>query len=109
MAEKWIDNFYIQRDGALQSKHISLKFMIGLVAHWRVTQTLHSQGSGRFSSEEQKMFRYEIWKTLEEMLADRQAAVEHQDQPFWCLGGQTATEADAVVFAFISTALVAPS
>lgn len=109
MAEKWVDNFYIQRDEVLRSKNVGLKYMIGLVAQWRFTQTLHLQGSGRFSGEEQKTFRHEIWRTLEDMLVERQATAEDEIQPFWCLGGQRATEADAVVFGFISTGLLASS
>lgn len=108
MCERWIDNYYIQRDEVLHAKPLVLKILIGNIIHRKIVQTVHLQGCGRFTSEEQKAFRHEIWETLEAMLAEQRKAAEG-NEPFWCLGGQNPTEADSVVFAFICTTLVARS
>lgn len=76
MAEKWIDNFYVQRDEVLKFQSVAIKYVVGLFAHHKFTQTLYLQGSGSFSSDEQTMFRHEIWENLEELLSERRATAQ---------------------------------
>lgn len=116
MIERWSGtNYYVQRDQILGSKPWLLKVIIGNMIHRKVMQTLHLQGCGRFSEEEQRANRHAIWRTIEEALVERwRAAVAgnkatDSKAPFWCLGGQQATEADATLFGFINSALIARS
>lgn len=108
MSERWIDNYYIHRDKILESKPFILKFLLGIVIHRKIVQTVHLQGCRRYSAVEQRAFRHEIWETLEAMLAEQRREAK-DDQPFWCLGGERPTESDAVVFAFINSALICQS
>lgn len=90
-----------------------------MMIYRKIVQTMHLQGSGRLSQEEQKAGRQEIWLALEQALAQRRTAVAGDEDaggdstkdktPFWCLGGQHATEADATVYGFINSALIAQS
>lgn len=115
MGERWSgDNYYIQRDQILGSKPWLLKVIIGILIHRKIMQTLHLQGCGRFSPEEQRTSRQGIWQTMEEALVERRSAAVAGDKaanktPFWCLGGDQASEADATLFGFINSALVARS
>jgi hypothetical protein len=76
-------------------------------------RTLHGQGTGRFSAEEARRFREEIWTGLNGLLEEsRKLAVSRSGAAkagscFWCLGGEEPTECDTTVFGFINTALVA--
>lgn len=114
MCERWAgDNYYVQRDHILGSKPWLLKVVLGYVIHRDRMQALHAQGSGRFSAEEQRTIRHEIWQAIEEALVERRRRAVAENQaanskaPFWYLGGQQATEADAVLFGFINSALIA--
>jgi hypothetical protein len=72
------------------------------------TQTLHGQGTGRFTNDEAKQFREDIWTNLDGMLAESRAKrAENGRECFWCLGGEEPTECDTSVFGFIVSALVA--
>lgn len=108
MSERWLESYYVHRDKILASKPYPIRVLLGILIHQKIVQTVHLQGSGRFSTEHQKEFRHQIWKSLEDMLAERRKHAEGR-APFWCLGGERATEADAVVFAFINSALVCQS
>lgn len=109
MGERWLDNYYIHRDHILQSKPWLIRYIVGNLIHRKIVQTLHLQGCGRFSKEQQKQFRHEIWQTLEQILAVRRQASQSKSEPFWVLGRQEPTEADAVVYAFINSNQVCKS
>ncbi|KAK5080044.1 hypothetical protein LTR70_008968 [Exophiala xenobiotica] len=109
MAERWVDNFYIQRDHILESKPWALRFVIGNLIYNKNVSTLHGQGSGRFTKEQQRKMREEIWTILEGLLAQRRRESGNRRGPFWMLGGEKPTEADAVVFAFANSVLVCDS
>lgn len=109
MAERWLDNYYTQRDHILQSKPWALRVVIGNLIHNKTVSTLYGQGCGRFTNEEQKRMRQDIWMTLDDMLGQRRKEVESRNVPFWVLGGEKPTDADAVVFAFINSVLICES
>lgn len=109
MGERWLDNYYVHRDKILESKPWLVRYIVGNLIHRKIVQTLHLQGCGRFSKEQQKQFRHEIWDTLERMLSVRRKAAGRKSGPFWLLGGKEPTEADAVVFAFINSNQVCKS
>ena len=71
-------------------------------------QTLHGQGTGRYSAGEIKSFRREIWEGINALLlhARKMAKDAANNEPFWLLGGDHPTEADTTVFAFITSVLV---
>lgn len=73
---------------------------------------LQSQGTGRYTADEIRLFRREIWDSVNELLESslRQAGQNvHWDEPFWCLGGAGPTEADMVLYGFIVSVLVGKS
>ncbi|KAF2097653.1 hypothetical protein NA57DRAFT_77905 [Rhizodiscina lignyota] len=117
MRERWMDmdNFYVQRDKALEAFSYPFRVLIGQLIYRSHTQTLHGQGTGRFTAEEARKFREEIWSTLNGLLEEsrRKKAQLHDgnddDSCFWCLGGERPTECDTTVFGFINSALVATS
>ena len=107
--ERWIDNFYVQRDGLFKSKPWPIRFIIGTLIHRKIVQTVHLQGCGRFTKAEQKDFRHEILQTLEDVLAVKLKENKSPTEPFWVLGGAQATEGDFVLYAFINSNLVCTS
>jgi hypothetical protein len=104
MHEKWIGNYYEMRDHVLESLSYPLRVVVGLMIYRKTTQSLYGQGTLRFTPEEIASSRLEIWKALSSLLKEAQAS--RKDQIFWVLGGETPTEADAVCFGFIISALV---
>ena len=70
-------------------------------------KTLYGQGTGRFSAEEARGFREEIWVRLEGMLGESRRRKGTGKECFWCLGGEQPTGCDATVFGFVCSALVA--
>jgi len=105
MRERWLDNFYIQRDKALYSKPWAIRVLIGYLIHRSITQTLHGQGVGRLSSEEIRTLKTEIWQHIDNVLAFR-LRKSRRSEPVWCLGGPEPTEADATLHGFITSVLV---
>lgn len=85
-----------------------MRVIIGMLAYRGNMRTIYGQGTGRFSGEEIAAFRAEIWETLNGMLVEsRQKRLSNAgDKPFWILGDERPTEADAVLFGYISSVLV---
>jgi hypothetical protein len=109
MRERWIDNYYIQRDKILWSKPFLVRVIVGQLIYRKTSQTLHGQGTGRFDMEEIAMFRREIWEGISDLLESslmHSKAKAENDKPFWILGGAQPTEADASLFGFITSVLV---
>ncbi|KAK4940983.1 hypothetical protein LTR10_019027 [Elasticomyces elasticus] len=106
--ERWIDNFYVQRDMALGSMPYPVRIMVGYLIHRSITHTLHGQGVGRLTNEEIRMLKTEIWQSLDDILKVRlrQATT---GEPVWCLGDTAPTEADATLFGFVVSVLVSDS
>jgi hypothetical protein len=67
----------------------------------------HGQGTGRFSDEEVRVPREDIWTRLNGLLGESRRQ-RKGEECFWCLGGDELS-CDATVFRFISSVLVATS
>lgn len=105
--ERWTQNYYPMRDYILSSLPHPIRVIIGLLIYRKTTQTLHGQGTGRYSPEEIGTFRAEIWEHINGMLVvSQRGSSEGTPEPFWVLGGEQPTEADAVVFGFVVSVLV---
>lgn len=76
-------------------------------------KTLHLQGLGRLSLEDQQAARHDIWHAIEDVLAVRRDAskrkTESKGSPFWYFGHEDAIESDAVLFVFINSSLISDS
>lgn len=99
---------------ALAGMPYLLQLLIGNIAYRTVTNALYLQGTGRLLPEEVCALKQEVWDNLSVILAEartksQSAAAGSQkgeDQPYWVLGGDQPTEADAVVYGFIAGSLV---
>ncbi|KAK4220663.1 hypothetical protein QBC38DRAFT_493739 [Podospora fimiseda] len=100
--ERWIDNYYTMRDGVLGGIPFPLRVIVGNLVCKNVSKALWGQGIGRFTDEEAKKMRREIWEGLSGLLG----SVRKDKGVFWVLGGEGPTEADATVFGFIVGGLV---
>ena len=78
--------------------------------------TLHGQGTGRFSADEIQQMRKEAWGAIESGLESVRSGLEggrggrkggKAKDPFWVLGGNEPTEADATLFGFVISVLIA--
>lgn len=104
--ERWIDNFYSMRDYTMGQLPFPMRAIFGYMAHRGILRTLHGQGTGRFSDEEVCAFRNEIWESVNAFLEESRRRAT-PNECFWVLGGTQPTEADATVYGFIVSALVA--
>lgn len=96
------------RDHVLGSIPYLVRILVGLMAYRKNVQVFHSQGIGRFFADEITAMREELWGSLSALLLAAKAARSEEDAEgvFWAFGGKTPTEADAVCFGFIVSALV---
>ncbi|KAL1868805.1 hypothetical protein Plec18167_008110 [Paecilomyces lecythidis] len=108
--ERWTQNYYAMRDHVLCALTFPVRLVVGLLIYRGTTQTLHGQGTGRYTPDEIRIFRSEIWEAINGLLISSRARATvngvPQDQPFWVLEGATPTEADATLFGFIVSVLV---
>lgn len=104
--ERWIDNYYTMRDYALAKVPFPQRYVVGYLAHRAIVQKLLLQGTGRFSKDEIHAFRREIWMRLNGMLEESRQ-IARAAECFWVLGGEDPTEADATVYGFAVSTLVA--
>ncbi|BCS26292.1 glutathione S-transferase family protein [Aspergillus puulaauensis] len=111
--ERWTENYYTMRDHVLGAVPYPIRVVIGMLIHRTMVQTLHGQGTGRYSADEVQEFRVEAWNAVNDLLvASKVKKTQHQeqqgdaDQPFWVLGGEEPTEADTTVFGFVISALI---
>ncbi|KAB5566223.1 hypothetical protein GE09DRAFT_1105935 [Coniochaeta sp. 2T2.1] len=108
--ERWIDNFYTMRPGALAAMPYFLQLIIGNLAYNGTLRTLYGQGTGRYTKDEVRQFKLEIWENLNVLLSESRnsssAAKRDRHTPFWVLGRPEPSEADATVYAFIVASLV---
>ena len=110
MRERWVDNYYVQRDKVLSSQPLPLRVAIGYLIYRKISATLHGQGTGRYSRDEVRAFREEVWQALSDLLEEssRQSGAQRGSrEPFWVLGGAQPTEADTSLFGFIVSIHVA--
>jgi len=114
--ERWIDNYYTMRDGAMAAIPFALRFFIGQLAYRNVTRALHGQGTGRYTTEEIREFKLEAWEGLNTFLTEARNSPDSlaarsgdANAPFWVLGRAEPSEADATVYGFLAAALVCPA
>jgi hypothetical protein len=108
--ERWVDNFYTMRDYAMAGVPFPLRTFFGYMAYRGNVRKLQDQGTGRFSDDEVRDFRRDIWEAVNGLLEDsRRKAGEDKSSGncFWVLGGSEPTEADATMFGFAVSALMA--
>ncbi|KAI0400259.1 hypothetical protein F4802DRAFT_501942 [Xylaria palmicola] len=106
--ERWTQNYYTMRDHVLWSVPWPLRALVGLLAYRGTVATLHGQGTGRFSADEIAAFRREVWGALADLLLESSSAARSGGgDPFWLLGGPEPTEADATLFGFVVSTLLA--
>ncbi|KAK8121538.1 hypothetical protein PG999_005658 [Apiospora kogelbergensis] len=111
--ERWVDNYYAMREHIFGAMPYPLRVVVGLLAFRGIQATLHGQGTGRFTAEEMAGFRREIWEGVDALLAasknkrDKTGSKDDEEgEPFWVLGGEQPTEADATVFGFVVSVLI---
>ncbi|KIW96167.1 uncharacterized protein Z519_03234 [Cladophialophora bantiana CBS 173.52] len=109
MRERWLENFYVQRDKALWSMPFPVRVLVGYLIYRGITNTLHGQGVGRLSGEEVRSLKTEIWRTIDNVLECRLRHASGDHDLVWLLGGEQPTEADATLFGFITSVLVSDS
>lgn len=110
--ERWLENYYVQRDKALWSIPYPVRVIVGWLVHRKMNQMLQVQGTGRYTADEIRLFRREIWEAVNELLESslrKLGGQVHDGEPFWCLGGTGPTEADTVLYGFIVSVLVSMS
>lgn len=85
-----------------------IQLLVGLLAYNKITATLNGQGTGLLTSEEVDNFQREAWETINTQLSEvrLRAAERNGNAPFWILGGDQPTEADATLMGFIVSTLV---
>ncbi|KAI9840405.1 MAG: hypothetical protein M1837_001618, partial [Sclerophora amabilis] len=126
--ERWLDHYHQMREHILSALAYPLRVVLGFLISRKTTQTLHGQGTGRYTAVEISTFKHEIWDGINALLSSARrtttvtaaAATSDDDddddddddedevakKPFWLLGGETPTEADATLFGFITSVLV---
>lgn len=103
--ERWVDNYYTMRDHVLGAIPYPIRVVVGILAHRNHVSMLHGQGTGRFTNEEVRQSKTEIWGHIDGLLrASRAKAAE--GALFWALGGEGPTEADATLFGFVVSVLI---
>ncbi|KAL2845736.1 hypothetical protein BJY01DRAFT_178604 [Aspergillus pseudoustus] len=103
--ERWTENYYTMRDHALSAIPYPIRVLVGLLIYRSTAQTLNGQGTGRYTDDEIQGFRVETWEALNDLLAASKTKA-HGEGPFWILGGDEPTEADAALFGFVVSGLV---
>lgn len=103
--ERWIDNYYTMRDYVLAKVPFPQRIILGYLAYRGIVRKLQDQGTGRFSNDEVRSFRTDIWQGINGLLDDSRRQADDNDC-FWALGGHKPTEADATLFGFTVSALV---
>ncbi|RJE21275.1 glutathione s-transferase [Aspergillus sclerotialis] len=106
--ERWTQNYYSMRDHVLSALPYPLRIVVGNLIYRNIIKTLHGQGTGRYTDDEIRMFRKEIWETVNDLLVSARAGDRAGDRrrPFWILGGDTPRESDATLFGFVVSVLV---
>ena len=83
-----------------------VQVIVGNIIYNKNVRNLQGQGTGGFSAEEIATFQQEIWESVNGLVSAAHAQYRDREGPFWVWGGDTPTEADAVLFGFIISALV---
>jgi len=96
------------RDHILQALPYPMRVAVGLLIYRKTMQTLNGQGTSRYTPDEIRTFRREVWEAINELLMASRTTVKGgpNGNPFWVLGGEGPTESDATLFGFIVSVLV---
>ena len=95
------------RDHILSALPYPLRLLVGNLIYRNTVKTLHGQGTGRYTDDEIRLFRKEIWESVNDLLVSARAGERARDRrPFWILGGEGPSEADGTVFGFIVSVLI---
>lgn len=106
MRERWIDNYYAQREHILWALPWAVRVLVGALIYRTTLKTLHGQGTGRYTGPEILAFKREIWEAVNGLMVASKAKSRSTGEPFWVLGGESPTEADGTVFGFIVSVLI---
>jgi hypothetical protein len=106
-----VENYATMRDSVLGFMPYPVRVVVGLLAYRNVAAGLHYQGTGRYTVDEIKGFKMDIWRTVNDLLVTSRAAhLERSDDedkaPFWALGHPEPTELDATLFGFVASVLM---
>lgn len=93
------------RDHILCNLPLPLRVAVGYLIYRNTVQTLHGQGTGRHTDDEIRVFRREIWEAVNDLLVSAKRG-KPGDKPFWILGGEAPSEADATVYGFVVSVLI---
>ncbi|KAK4167905.1 failed axon connections [Cladorrhinum sp. PSN259] len=118
--ERWVDNYYAMRDGVMSQIPYPLRVLVGnFFAYKSVVSMLWGQGTGRYTDEEAKRLKGEVWEGVDALVEEARrksyvsssASEEAKGKkmkkvPFWVLGGEQPTEADASLYGFVVSCLV---
>ncbi|KAL4970461.1 glutathione S-transferase family protein [Aspergillus stella-maris] len=105
--ERWTENYYTMRDTVLAATPYPIRVFVASMLYRNIVAGLYTQGTGRYTPEEVQTFRVEAWEAVSDLLvAARKKSKNENGQPFWVLGGEGPTEADASVFGFVVSVLV---
>lgn len=113
--ERWLDHYYTMRDHALLAIPWPIRAVLGQLAYRSHKAMLYGQGTLRLSDEEIRASKWEIWDSINGVLASVRSrggsggdvtAMSRTAAPFWFLGGDAPTEVDTVIFGFIVSVLL---
>lgn len=107
--ERWHENYYTMRSRVLSALPYPVQIVVGLLAYRNINQTLYGQGTGRLSVDEIDSFKLEVWENVNALLTaskEKMAKRGVKGAMFWILGDSGPSEADAVLFGFVASALV---
>ncbi|OOG00317.1 hypothetical protein ASPCADRAFT_36348, partial [Aspergillus carbonarius ITEM 5010] len=111
--EKWIDNYYAMRGHILSSMPWVVQVVVGQLIYRKQVSMLYGQGTMRYSEEERREFKREVWGEVNALLVEGKGRRREDgdedgdgDGPFWVLGGEGPSEADATLFGFVVGALI---
>ncbi|RYP43990.1 hypothetical protein DL768_009502 [Monosporascus sp. mg162] len=106
--ERWRDNYVTMRSTVMAAIPYPIQLIIGLLAYNKATGALNGQGTGRLTQDQVAVFQQEAWEALNHLLSEARlnAPARSRDAPFWILGGEQPTEADATLMGFIVSTLV---
>lgn len=104
--ERWVNNYYTMRDYTMAKVPFPQRTIYGYLGFRDIVRKLHDQGTSRFSDAEIHAFRREIWESVNAFLEDSRRSAT-TDRCFWVLGADEPTEADATVYGFIVSTLIA--
>jgi len=103
-----MQNYYTMRSWVLWSLPYPAQVVVGLII-WRTVQAnLAGQGTGRYSANEVRVFRREVWDSMEALLVESKKR-SADGKPFWVLGGDKPTEADTSLFGAIAAHRACPA